>query len=127
MDKIKILWVDDEIDLLRPHIIFLEQKGYEVLTSNNGDDAIELIKTANESSNSFDAIIMDLTVPGGTGGKEAILKLGEIDSKVKVIVSSGYSNDPILSDYKRFGFSGVITKPYRIEELSDVLQRVICN
>ena len=68
---------------------------------------------------------MDLTVPGGMGGKETILKLAEMDAKVKAIVSSGYSNDPIVSDYKKYGFSRVVAKPYSAEEISRTLDLVI--
>ncbi len=68
---------------------------------------------------------MDLTVPGGMGGRETLLKLVEIDPKIKAIVSSGYSNDPIMSDYKKYGFSGVVAKPYSAEELSRTLDLVI--
>jgi len=73
----------------------------------------------------FDVIIMDLTIPGGMGGKEAIGKLLEVDPWVKAIVSSGYSNDPIMSEYRKYGFRGVATKPYKIEELSKILHEVI--
>ena len=68
---------------------------------------------------------MDLTIPGGMGGKETILKLIAIDPDIKAIVSSGYSNDPIMSDYVDYGFKGVIIKPYTISEISNVLNYVI--
>jgi DNA-binding NarL/FixJ family response regulator len=73
----------------------------------------------------FDVVIMDLTIPGGMGGKEAIKKLLEIDPKVKAIVSSGYSTDPVMADFRSYGFSGVAVKPYNIEELSEILDKVI--
>ena len=78
-----------------------------------------------ESGKLFDAVIMDLTIPGGMGGKEAVRQLLKIDSKVKAIVSSGYSNDPVMSDFRKFGFKGVVTKPYTIEELGKTLQEVL--
>ena len=68
---------------------------------------------------------MDLTIPGGLGGKETIKRLLQFDSSANVIVSSGYSNDPIMSNYKEFGFRGVVTKPYKIEELSWVMRDVL--
>jgi two-component system cell cycle sensor histidine kinase/response regulator CckA len=72
-------------------------------------------------------VLMDLTIPGGMGGGEAMRILREINPEVKGIVSSGYSNDPILSDYVTFGFHGIITKPYKLAELRDVLERVIAE
>lgn len=68
---------------------------------------------------------MDLTIPGGMGGKEVIKNLLEIDPEVKAIVSSGYSNDPIMADYEKYGFSGSIAKPYGIEKLNKILHQVM--
>ncbi len=70
---------------------------------------------------------MDLTVPGGMGGRDALIKLFAIDPKVKAIVSSGYSNDPIMADYQKYGFRGVVTKPYRIKDLGETLHNVLLN
>ncbi|MGB2698131.1 MAG: response regulator, partial [Candidatus Zixiibacteriota bacterium] len=67
----------------------------------------------------------DLTVPGGMGGKESIQKLIKIDPEVKAIVSSGYSNDPVMSDFRKYGFSGIVAKPFKIEDLSEVLHQVL--
>ena len=78
-----------------------------------------------ESGQPFDAVIMDLTIPGGMGGKEAIAMLIEVDPEAKVIVSSGYSNDPIMADYEAYGFSGVAAKPYRIGELEKTLGDIL--
>ena len=68
---------------------------------------------------------MDLTIPGGMGGKEAIGKLLEIDPDAKAIVSSGYSNDPIMSNFMEYGFKGMVAKPYKMEKLEEVLQRIL--
>ena len=83
-----------------------------------------MYKKARESGQPFDVVIMDLTIPGGMGGKEAIKKLLEIDPYAKVIVSSGYATDPIMSDYKKYGFSAVVTKPYSVEQLEKILHRL---
>jgi DNA-binding NarL/FixJ family response regulator len=69
----------------------------------------------------FDAVIMDLTIPGGMGGKEAIKKLLEIDANATVIVSSGYTTDAIMSEYKKYGFKAVIAKPYSVKQLQETL------
>ncbi len=120
-----ILIMDDE-KLIRELVQFLLIKiGYKTEVASHGEEAIELYKKSIESGKPFDAIIMDLTIPGGMGGEEAIQKLLEIDPKVKAIVSSGYSNDPIMANYKKYGFKGVIAKPYKIKELSKVLYDVI--
>jgi len=122
--KGKILLMDDEENVRRVAGEMLKSIGYEVSFARDGAEAIELYKKAGKSGKPFDAVVMDLTVPGGMGGKEAIKKLLEIDSEVKAIVSSGYSNDPIMADFKKHGFSGVVAKPYTIEELSKILHRV---
>ncbi|MCG2773694.1 MAG: response regulator [Desulfobacterales bacterium] len=70
-------------------------------------------------------MILDLTIPGGMGGKETIEKLLRLDPQIKAIVSSGYSDDPIMADFQKYGFSEVIAKPYRVVELSKILQRII--
>jgi DNA-binding NarL/FixJ family response regulator len=72
----------------------------------------------------FDAVIMDLIVPGGMGGKEAIQKLLTVDPQAKVIVSSGYCYDPVLADFKNYGFKGVIAKPYLLAELSEQMRKL---
>jgi len=125
--KGKILFMDDQQNVRDTVGEMLNYIGYEVEFANDGKEAIELYKKAKESKKPFDAVILDLTVPAGMGGKEAIQRLIEIELDVKAIVSSGYSNDPVLSEYKQYGFSGVVTKPYDIEELSETLHKVIIS
>jgi len=123
--KGKILFMDDQKiirDMIKHMLIHL---GYEVEFAKDGAEAIVLYEKAKESGQSFNGVILDLTVPGGMGGKEAIKKLLEIDPKAKAIVSSGYFNDPIMSDYKQYGFKGVVAKPYQINELNEALQNVL--
>ena len=79
----------------------------------------------NLSGEAFNIVIMDLTVHGGMGGKEAVKRLLEIDSRAKAIVSSGYSNDPIMADCEKYGFVGVIPKPYEMVTLSQILRKII--
>lgn len=125
MGKGKILFMDDQTNIRNMIRKMLTHLGYEVEFAGDGAKTIEMYKKAKEKGQPFDAVILDLTVPGGMGGQEAIQKLVTIDPKVKAIVSSGYSNDPILSEYKKYGFRGVVTKPYEVHELSMVLHKVI--
>jgi len=98
-----------------------EDLGYKVTCAAEGQEAIELYNKGKKSGNPFDAVIMDLTIPGGMGGKETIQKLIQIDPNVKAVVASGYSNDPVMARYKDFRFKDIIVKPFSIEELGRVL------
>lgn len=123
----RILIMDDEMMILTVSKQLLTHLGYSVEIALNGDTAIECYKKALNENRKIDVLILDLTVAGGMGGKETISKLLEIDPKVKAIVSSGYSNDPIMADYNKFGFLGVITKPYNVKELSEALSRILSS
>ncbi len=125
--KGKILVMDDEENIREVVAEMLRFIGYEVALSRDGEEAVSLYTQALESNEPFSAVLMDLTIPGGMGGGEAIRILRKINPEVKGIVSSGYSNDPILSDYKTFGFQGIITKPYKLGEIRGVLERVLAG
>ena len=88
---------------------------------------LEKYKAAIKHKKPYICVIMDLTIPGKMGGKEAIIKLLQIDPNAKAIVSSGYSNDPIMSDYKKFGFSGIIAKPFNASELLKIVKDISCK
>jgi PAS domain S-box-containing protein len=123
-EKRRILLMDDEDQVRDVAGEMLRQIGYRVEHARDGAEAIERYKNALGSDQPFDMVIMDLTIPGGMGGKEAIKKLLEVDPDVKAIVSSGYSNDPVMADYRTFGFCGFIAKPYQISDLKNTLQEV---
>ena len=123
--KGKILVMDDETVLREMIGDMLDFLGYSCEGAKSGEEAIEMYQRAREAGEPFDALIVDLTVPGGMGGKEALRRLREIDPDVKCIVSSGYSNDPIMADYQAHGFVAVIAKPYQISQLGDVLHDVL--
>jgi CheY-like chemotaxis protein len=121
----RILLMDDEDSIRDIAREMLSSLGYEVELARDGTEAISLYRKARESSYPFDVVVLDLTVPGGMGGAEAIERLREIDPEIKAVVSSGYSNDPIMADYTKYGFRGVIAKPYTAKELSQTLNSVI--
>jgi PAS domain S-box-containing protein len=121
----KILVMDDE-DLIRDVARdILNSLGYETDLARDGAEALALFRRAKDVGKPYAAVIMDLTIPGGMGGEEAVKKLHAIDPDAKAIVSSGYSTGPIMSDFKTYGFSGVITKPYRIADMGKTLQLII--
>jgi len=120
-----VLIVDDEDAVLRMARTVLRKLGYNPLIAHDGREAIEVYSKYMENGEPVDLIIMDLTIPGGMGGKEAIIELKKIDPNVTAIVSSGYSNDPMMADYKSFGFVASVAKPYKAGELGAVLQSIL--
>ncbi|KPU44557.1 blue-light-activated protein [Oxobacter pfennigii] len=121
----KILIMDDEKAVRDVVGMMLSHIGYDTEYATDGDDALRIYKEHIEYKKPFDAVIMDLTIPGGMGGLDAIKYFTEFDPDVKAIVSSGYSNSAVMANYREYGFSGVIAKPYTIEELGKVLQEII--
>jgi PAS domain S-box-containing protein len=125
----KILVMDDDEMLKEIVEEMLGMLGYESEFAKDGDEAIEMYKKAGESGKPYDAVILDLTIPGGMGGKEAIKILLEMDPEVKAIVYSGYSDDPVISNYREYGFKGMMAKPFDSyalgKALNDVLQERI--
>jgi PAS domain S-box-containing protein len=119
--KAKVLLMDDDDEILQSLSENLAEEGYRVGVSLSGEEAFETYKAHFESGDPFDVVVLDLIVPGGAGGAETVKKLFEIDSKVRAIVSSGYSNDPVMAEYRKFGFSGVIAKPYEIRSLCEII------
>jgi len=125
--KGRILVMDDEEIIQAMLLKMLTLAGYYVEPAKDGAEAVELYRKARESGQPFDAVILDLTVPGGMGGKETVKNLLEIDPKVKAIVSSGYATDPIMSEYKKYGFSAVVTKPYSVIQMEEMLHDVLAG
>lgn len=121
----RVLVMDDEEMIRGMFAKILSRMGYEVESAREGREAVSLYQSARQSGRCFDAVILDLTVPGGMGGKETFEQLRNLDPRVKAIVSSGYSNDPILSKYEEYGFKGVVAKPFDFSELSRTLKAVI--
>ena len=120
-----ILIMDDEESILIVTGKMLKILGYDVLCARNGLEALLLFSEMHEKGTPVKGVIMDLIIRGGIGGKAAMEALRQIDPAVKAIVSSGYSHDPIMADYRQYGFSGVLVKPYKFEDLRDSLQKLM--
>ena len=123
----KALVMDDEEIIRDIAGEMLSYSGYHVTFAKNGEESIDFYKKEMETGIPFDFVILDLTIPGGMGGKEAIKKILQIDPKAKVIVSSGYSNDPVMANYKEYGFSGVIAKPFQLKNLQKAINSVFVD
>gem|GEM_PF-931938 len=123
----RILVMDDDPDVRQVAGRILEHLGYEVAFATEGSEAINAYQEARDSGRPFAAVIMDLTIPGGMGGLEALKNLKRIDPEIKAIVSSGYADDPIMTHFQKYGFNGVIKKPYRVDTFSQVLYEVLQN
>ncbi|MDB9823204.1 PAS domain S-box protein [Deltaproteobacteria bacterium] len=121
----RILVMDDEASLRKMFDRMLVALGYKPEFAKDGAETIEMYKMAMESGKPYDAVILDLTVPGGMGGREAIEQLLEVDPEVKAIVSSGYSEDPVLSNFQDYGFKGTMPKPFESISLSNTLHEVL--
>ena len=121
----KILIIDDEEVVRDVAGRFVKHIGYQPELAGGGKEGIALYETALKKGCPYDAVILDLTMPGGMGGKEAAKQIHARDRGAKIVASSGYSNDPIMSNFKKFGFDGALAKPYQITELSEVLEKVI--
>ncbi len=121
----KILIMDDEKIVRRAVGGMLGRLGYTVEFAENGEEALVKYKEAKNSGKLFNAVILDLTVPGGMGGRKTIEELLKIDPNVKAIVSSGYSNDPIMANYKKYGFKAVVAKPFDLKELNEAIKKVL--
>ena len=124
-EQLRILLMDDEELICQAVAELLTTFGHEIVTTRNGEETIRAYQEAKTGNNPFDVVILDLTIPGGMGGKEVITRLRNFDPQIKAIVCSGYAADPIMADYQEHGFSGVVSKPYRIDELLAVLQQVV--
>ena len=121
----RILLMDDDEIVRETGGVLLGLLGYDVDFAADGNRALEMYRKARVADKPYDVVIMDLTIRGGKGGKETIKDLLAIDPAAKAVVSSGYSNDAILSNYKQNGFAGIIIKPYTMDELGDELKKIL--
>jgi len=117
--------MDDDPQIREVYSRALTKLGYEPVITECGEEAVELFEESEEGGDRYDAVIMDLTVPGGMGGREAVRSLLRINPTVKVVVASGYSSDPVLSNPSAYGFSAVLPKPFTPRDLADVLHHLV--
>ncbi|MHB8809217.1 MAG: PAS domain S-box protein [Desulfobulbaceae bacterium] len=121
----RILVMDDDPMILELTQQMLEFMGHKVVTCGDGQQALQLYKKAMEASEPFDLTIMDLTIPGGMGGEKAVKELLLLDPKARAIVSSGYSNDRVMAEYREHGFKAMVIKPYQLEDLDRVVRKTL--
>ncbi|HYW41915.1 MAG TPA: ATP-binding protein [Bryobacteraceae bacterium] len=121
----RLLVMDDEESLRKLLEAILTKLGYEVQSARDGAEAIALCESAKASGRGFDAVLLDVTVRGGVGGIEAAARLKALDPSLKLIVSSGYSDAPVMSDFRKYGFDDVIPKPWAVAQVSEVFRRVL--
>ncbi|MFT5520409.1 MAG: two-component system cell cycle sensor histidine kinase/response regulator CckA [Enterobacterales bacterium] len=123
----KILVMDDDDMILALVTSILEHHDYVTETAYNGDIACEKYQQAMNDESTFDLVIIDLTIPAGMGGEEAVLEILKIDPDAKCVVSSGYALDPIMTNFSDYGFKGAINKPFEVSELLATLTTIINN
>jgi len=121
----RILVMDDDALLQEVYQRMLRQLGYSPVIVSDGEQALEAYRRARAAGDPFAAVIVDLTIPGGLGGKETIRRLLAMDPRAVAIISSGYSKDPVMARYGEYGFKDVVEKPFSAYRLSEVLHRVL--
>jgi DNA-binding NtrC family response regulator len=117
--------MDDEASILELTGRMLRTQGYEVVTTVDGAAAVAEYRVAMEAGRQFDAVILDLTVPSGMGGFDAFKAIQAFDPGVKAIVSSGYSHEPVVLNYRKYGIAGIAPKPYKVKELMAAVAGVV--
>lgn len=125
MKSANILIMDDDEQVCAITRKMIQRFGFTASIVPDGKKAVSMVEKAIKNRTPFDLILMDLTIPGGMGGKDAIREILKIDPDTKAIVISGYSNDPVLSNYNDYGFKGMLCKPFTITELREILDKVL--
>ncbi len=120
----RVLFMDDEEIIRTVAGGILRHLGHDPVLVADGNDAVREFGAAMKAGRPFDAVVLDLTVPGGMGGTATLEQLKEIDPDVRAIVSSGYSSDPVLANFRQYGFAAVVPKPYQLEELAHAILEV---
>jgi len=105
----------------------LSKSGYEVVLAKDGEEAVLLYKETMDADAAIDLIILDLTIPGGMGGRDAVKEIHKINPEAKVIVASGYSNDPVMSDFNKYGFCDAVAKPFQLRKLKECVSKALSS
>ena len=117
--------MDDKEMILSVGTEMLTSMGFDVVCAKSGEEAIERYKKEKDAGKPFDCVILDLTIPGKMGGEKANKILKRMTPDLVSIVSSGYSNNPVMANYKEYGFTDVVVKPYKMEDLKQVMFRLL--
>ncbi len=125
--KARVLVVDDEQTMQLLASTIIRKLGYEVDSASSGEEAVELFRQSKTQGHGYDAVVMDLALPGGISGLEATLAIKQIDGGAKVIVSSGYLEQNARNAALEHGFAGILPKPYTAERLASELRWVLKN
>ncbi|MEJ1974075.1 MAG: ATP-binding protein [Lacunisphaera sp.] len=123
--RARVLFMDDEAPIRTMAGLFMERMGYDCDLAIDGTEAVRKYEEAMAAGRKYEVVLMDLTVPGGVGGREAMEQLLRIDPGVCAIVSSGYSRDPVLANYRAYGFQAILPKPYGLDQLTKVMTAVL--
>ena len=123
MRRKRVLIMDDELLIRRSASILLGKLGYRVEMAETGEEAIAMYREAMDTPDAIDLVLMDLTIPGGMGGEEAITELQKLDPEVKGIVFSGYSNDRVMANHQSYGFCDAVQKPFQPDELANLIEK----
>ena len=121
----RVLFMDDEEPIRGMAGIFMQRLGFECETATDGAEAVRKYQEALQAGRRYELVVMDLTVPGGMGGREAMEHLRRLDPGVRAIVSSGYSRDPVMANHRAHGFKAVLPKPYGLEQLRKTMNDVL--
>jgi two-component system cell cycle sensor histidine kinase/response regulator CckA len=122
-----VLFMDDEEHIRKMTEALLTRLGLDVTAVRDGDEAVQRYTEACRADRPYDLVMMDLTVPGGKGGRDAMQEILQVNPTARGIVSSGYSSDPVMANFRSHGFCGMLAKPYRISELSRTLREVLVS
>ncbi len=120
----KILIMDDEVEFRNTLIRLFKSYGYLAIGAKDGSEAIKLLRNSNAHDNSYAAALLDLTIPNGMGGEETLKEIKKFNPHLPIFVMSGYADNSIMADPEKYGFAGSLNKPFKSDELIEILQAI---